>query len=64
MQKSKQKTKIGDSLDQQCQPMSEAFESLPLYVSIIMINDGHPAFLALQLFWVSSYSLFINNYIS
>ena len=28
MQKSKQKTTIGDSLDQQCQPMPEAFESL------------------------------------
>ena len=66
MQKSKQKTTIGDSLDQQCQQMSEAFEGLsPNFdSSIIMINDGHPACLALQLFWVSNYSLFINNNIS
>lgn len=47
----------------QCQRRSKA-SLLTLYISIIMINDGHPACLALQLFWVSNYSLFINNYIS
>ena len=58
MQKSKQKTTIGDSLDQQCQPTSEAFESLSL--DFVHFNYC----LALQLFWVSNYSFFINNYIS
>jgi len=47
----------------QCQRHSKA-SLLTLYISIIMINDGHPAFLVLQLFWLSNYSPFINNYIS
>ena len=49
----------------QCQRRSKA-SLLTLHISIIMINDGHPAAacLALQLFGESNYSLFINNNIS
>ena len=49
----------------QCQRRSKA-SLLTLQISIIMIHDGHSAAacLALQLFWESNYSLFINNNIS